>query len=74
MKTVLGVAVAIALLASPAFAQSEGRPQDGFYSGQSNGQVDERVKGSMEGESQRGTSAERCRQAQPDQGEPNQSE
>jgi len=45
MKTVLGLAIAIALLASPAFAQSEGRPQDGFYSGQSNGQVDERVDG-----------------------------
>lgn len=30
---------------SPLLAQQEGRPQDGFYSGQSNGQVDERVDG-----------------------------
>jgi hypothetical protein len=30
---------------SPLLAQQEGRPQDGFYSGQSNGQVDERIDG-----------------------------
>jgi hypothetical protein len=30
---------------SPSIAQQLGRPQDGFYSGQANGQVDERVDG-----------------------------
>jgi hypothetical protein len=30
---------------SPLLAQDVGRPQDGFYSGQSNGQVDLRVDG-----------------------------
>jgi hypothetical protein len=39
------MAVAIAATATPVLAQDVGRPQDGFYSGQSNGQVDLRVDG-----------------------------
>jgi hypothetical protein len=45
MKLTFALGTAVALLASPSFAQDGGRPQDGFYSGQSNGQVDERVDG-----------------------------
>jgi hypothetical protein len=42
----LGImAVAVAAAFTPVLAQDEGRPQDGFYSGQSNGQVDSRVDG-----------------------------
>jgi thioredoxin-like negative regulator of GroEL len=38
--------ILISVLSLPAvFAQQLGRPQDGFYSGQSNGQVDPRVDG-----------------------------
>ena len=44
-----GAKVILLLLAipasSPSTAQELGRPQDGFYSGQANGQVDERVDG-----------------------------
>jgi hypothetical protein len=45
MKLVFVPGVALVLLASPAFTQDVGRPQDGFYSGQSNGQIDEGVDG-----------------------------
>jgi hypothetical protein len=45
MNRMFGLWLAFIVLASPALAQNEGRPQDGFYSGQSNGQVDERVDG-----------------------------
>jgi hypothetical protein len=45
MNRMFGLGFLAIVLASPAQAQNEGRPQDGFYSGQSNGQVDERVDG-----------------------------
>lgn len=37
------------LLATPALAQGAGRPQDGFYSGQSNGQVSGQSNGQVSG-------------------------
>jgi hypothetical protein len=43
-RAALVVAILINAL-SPVFAQQPGRPQDGFYSGQWSGQVDERVDG-----------------------------
>jgi hypothetical protein len=49
---------------SPLLAQDVGRPQDGFYSGQSNGQVD--LRGGRTREPQRGASPQRSGQIQRD--------
>jgi len=48
MKQMFKVEIMLVMLAcatSPLLAQDVGRPQDGFYSGQSNGQVDLRGDG-----------------------------
>jgi hypothetical protein len=37
------------LLATPTFAQTAGRPQDGFYSGAANGQVSGQANGQVSG-------------------------
>jgi hypothetical protein len=43
------VGLAVWSLLGPSFAQDAGRPQDGFYSGQSNGQVGGQSNGQITG-------------------------
>ena len=49
MKIFASLALSLAIVSAPTFAQELSRPQDGFYSGQSgsqsNGQVSDRVDG-----------------------------
>lgn len=45
----IGCLVLSLLLPLSAFAQTTGRPQDGFYSGQSNGQVSGQSRGQVSG-------------------------
>ena len=45
MRSTALVLLVLATSSSSVFAQQLGRPQDGFYSGQANGQVDLRVDG-----------------------------
>jgi hypothetical protein len=49
MEQPMSLALALTMISAPTFAQQSGRPQDGFYSGQtggqSNGQASERVDG-----------------------------
>jgi hypothetical protein len=63
----LGImAVAVAAAFTPVLAQDEGRPQDGFYSGQSNGQVDSRWMAAPTATKVFRPALQRCRQVQQD--------